>query len=70
MKDAFSFRRGGLSPQSNHGAVDPGFVQVPTLFTAGLTPEQWEALQQTYRTAWENARRAVDEAGGDLNYHI
>lgn len=58
MKNEFPFRRGNFGGSSESlGAPDPQFfAQVPTMFTQGLSPEQWKALQETYRIAWERAR--------------
>lgn len=76
MRNQFPFRRGGTgdepTPPSQPDAQN--FVQVPEHFTHGLSPEQWQALQATYRTAWENARRALSDPDGNLggaeNYQI
>jgi hypothetical protein len=76
MRSDFPFQRGGFAndsvpPARPEGA---GFVQVPDLFIRNLSPEQWKALQDTYRAAWEQTRRGLTDPdtpfGGAENYQI
>ena len=48
-------------PEAADERAEP-FVQVPSIFLCGLTPQQFLALQQTYQIAFERARR--DTQGG------
>lgn len=51
--------------EMNPGGSEP-FVQVPSVFTTGLSPEQFRALQQIYQSAYEKARQQNrNEASGD-----
>lgn len=76
MKNEFPFRRGGFGGEPNPplSPAPEKFVQVPEHFTRGLSPEQWRAWQETYRIAWEKARRDLGAAGsaweGAGNYEI
>lgn len=75
MKNEFPFRRGGFSDEAPPPSEPDGknFTQVPEVFTRGLTAAQWQALQETYRAAWEKARREIDPDetfDGAGNYQI
>lgn len=67
MKNEFPFRRGHFGGSSESpGSPDPQhFTQVPHVFTQGLSPEQWKAMQETYRVAWERARQQLRNESGD-----
>jgi hypothetical protein len=76
MRSEFPFPRDGRDDESDSAALPDGdnFVQVPEHLVRGLSPEQWQALQATYRAAWEKARQALDKPdpgfGGAGNYQI
>jgi|GEM_PF-5624719 len=69
MKNEFPFRRGNFGDSSeSSGSPNPQhFTQVPQVFTQGLSPEQWKALQETYRVAWERARQQLREESGEAS---
>jgi hypothetical protein len=51
----------------------PGaFASVPAVFWEHLSPEQFLAQQQVYRTAYEKAcqQQAGDPAGGEISFDI
>jgi len=76
MRSEFPFSRDGRDDASGASALPDGahFVQVPEHLLRSLSPEQWQALQATYRAAWEKARRSLEEPetgfGGAGHYQI
>jgi hypothetical protein len=47
------------------GLVSEAFVECPAVFNEGLSPEEFKARQQLYRTAFERAQEQVrQETGG------
>jgi hypothetical protein len=56
--DSDTFRR---RPLASSQAEDlDAFVQVPQSFYQHLTPDQYQAMQQFYRVAYEKARQQVN----------
>jgi hypothetical protein len=50
-----------FKPKSPQGRPEEAFVQCPELFLHGLTPEEYRALQQIYRQAFERAQAQVQQ---------
>jgi hypothetical protein len=68
--DSDAFRRRSLVSNPAEGL--DAFVQVPQSFYQNLTPEQYQAMQQFYRVAYEKAREQVNSSSlsGDLDFGL
>lgn len=50
------------------GLVSESFVECPAVFFEGLTPEEFKAKQQLYRTAFEKAQEQARQEDLDFDY--
>ena len=49
------------------GLVSDAFVECPAVFLEGLSPEEFKAKQQLYRTAFERAQEQVRQDTGEFS---